>query len=71
MTAAKQVTEFAVLSAGPTGGDSVAWTRRREQYAYVGLLLREVDVARTSEFEHAVQRIDGDGHFGGAVPVRA
>ncbi len=52
-------------------GDFVAWTRRWAQYAYVCLLLREADIARASEFEHAVQRIDGDGHFGCAAPVRA
>ena len=51
--------------------DSVAWTRRDAQYAYVDLLLREADIARASEVEHAVQRIDGDGHFGCAAPVRA
>ena len=58
-------------AAGGAGRHSVAWTRRDAQYAYAGLLLREADIARASEVEHAVQYIDGDRHFGGAAPVRA
>ncbi len=47
---------------GPGGGRSAPTFVRS---------LREADIARASEFEHAVQRIDGDGHFGCAAPVRA